>query len=291
MKLTAHKLIFYVRNMVALLVLFAAVQTSVAQKQLPASFCISTQEKALFDKINQLRTVNGKKPLKLSASLSYVAKVHVEDLLNNNPDTSVCNLSSWSNKGSWTPCCYNPYILKQECMWDKPKELTTYSSRGYEIAGYFEEEFTPDSVIDLWSKEQEVMDMLLSNNEFRNKEWVCIGVGMNKNYVSVWVGQRADSQLLPKVCENSSEEAIAATMQADTLGKAGYYLIFGSFDNIGDAREAIKKYRKDGFDNAGFLKYGEVTRIYLARFDDLKEAMQVKQKLPYAYREAWIYKE
>ncbi|HEY9116123.1 MAG TPA: SPOR domain-containing protein [Bacteroidales bacterium] len=282
---------FLMKSTAVLLIFLSLAQLTFAQKQLPANFCISTQEKALFDKINQLRKIYSKKPLKLSASLSYVAKVHVDDLLRNNPDTSVCNLSSWSNKGSWNACCYNPYVLNQDCMWDKPKELTPYPYRGYEIAGYFEEEFTVDSVLDLWSGEKEVIDMLIAEGEYSNKDWVCMGVGMNSNYVSVWFGQRADGAGVPKVCSDNAETSVAVIAPADTLSKAGYYLIFGSFNNINDAREALKKYRKDGFENGGFLKYGDVTRVYLNRFDDMKEAMLAKQKLPSAYREAWIYKE
>lgn len=275
----------------ALLAALLFFQNTFAQKQLPADFCISTQEKALFDKINELRTLYGKKPLKLSTSLSYVAKVHVEDLLNNNPDTSVCNLSSWSNMGSWTPCCYNPYVLHQDCMWDKPKELTAYPYRGYEIAGYFEESFTADSVLKLWTKEKEVVTVLIAEGEHSTKDWVCAGVGMNGNYVSVWFGQKADGAGAPQICAGKPELALIPEKNGDTLQREVYYLIIASFNNVNEAREAVKKYRKEGYENAGTLKSGEMTRVFLARFDDMKEAMQVKSKLPYAYREAWIYKE
>jgi hypothetical protein len=283
--------LFCLKRIIALLIFFAIAQLSYAQKQLPANFCISPQEKVLFDKLNQLRKVYGKKPLKLSASLSYVAKMHVDDLLKNNPDTSVCNLSSWSNKGSWKACCYNPYVLTQDCMWDKPKELTPYPYRGYEIAGYFEEEFNADSVIDLWSKEGEAVNILTSDGEYNNKDWVCMGVGMNHNYVSVWLGQRADEAGPPKICADNSIVEVAPVLASDTLKREAYYLIIASFKNLNEAREAVKKYRKEGFENAGTLKSGETTRVFLAQFNDMKEAMQVKSKLPYAYREAWIYKE
>lgn len=277
--------------MAVILIVLLIFQNAFAQKQLPENFCLSNQEKALFDKLNELRKAYGKKPLKLSASLSYVAKVHVEDLKSNNPDTSVCNLSSWSNKGSWTPCCYNPYVLKQECMWDKPKELTSYPYRGYEIAGFFEEKFTVDSVIDLWSKEGEVINMLTSEGEYSTKEWVCMGVGMNSNYVSVWFGQRADAAAIPNVCNDNSPVVLAPIVASDSLQRESYYLIIASFSNINDAREAVKKYRKEGFENAGTLKSGEITRVFLYIFNNMKEAMQAKSKLNYAYNEAWIYKE
>jgi hypothetical protein len=291
MKLSNKEVILSLKISIVFLLFFAAIQVTIAQKQLPASFCISPQEKALFDKINELRKEYGKKPLKLSASLSYVAKVHVEDLFANNPDTSVCNLSSWSNKGNWKACCYNPYVVDQDCMWDKPKELTTYTYRGYEIAGYFEEDFTVDSVMDLWSKEKEVINMLMSDGEYSSKDWVCMGAGINSNYVSVWFGQRADGAGVPQVCSDNSTAVLAPVAATDTLRREIYYLIIASFNDIADAREAVKKYRKEGFENAGTLKNGENTRVYLDMFNDMKEAMLVKSKLSPAYREAWIYKE
>lgn len=105
-----------------------------SQNTIPDGFCISPVEKQLFDKINTLLNEYGEKSLSLSASLSLVAKTHVDDLMKNRPDTSICNLSSWSDKGNWTSCCHNPYVPQQDCMWDKPKEITPYPYRGYELA-------------------------------------------------------------------------------------------------------------------------------------------------------------
>jgi len=282
---------FSFKILLILLVFLSSAQFLAAQKPLPDNFCISAQEKVLFDKINQLLQEYSMKPLKLSASLSYVAKIHVDDLLNNKPDTSVCNLSSWSDKGNWTACCYNPYVLNQDCMWDKPKELTNYPFRGYEVAGYFEETFTADSVIDLWSREKEVINMLTAEGAYSKKNWVCMGIGMNKNYVSVWFGQRADAAGVPEVCANNSDDLPFTLTASDSLKREVYYLIIASFNNSSDAREAAKKYRKEGYEDAGTLKNGESTRVFLAKFDDMKEAILVKSNLPSAYREAWIFKE
>ncbi len=102
-----------------------------AQKKIPSSFCLHPAEKRLADSINNIRLSQGKKALQLSVSLSFVARAHVADLLNNHPDTSICNLSSWSDKGPWKACCYNPYVVNHNGMWEKPKELTNYPYRGY----------------------------------------------------------------------------------------------------------------------------------------------------------------
>ncbi len=261
-----------------------------AQKKIPEDFCITAGEKQLFDAINTLLKDYDKKPLKLSASLSYVARLHVDDLLNNRPDTSICNLSSWSDKGPWTPCCYNKYVRDPDCMWKKPKELTTYPYRGYELAGYFQGEFTPDSVMELWSSQKEVLDMLLTRGNYSKKTWVVMGIGMNSRYVSVWFGQRPDKVKAPDVCDTS---AFVATPVAASDKKTGdiYYLIIASFKTDKDAREAVKRFKKNGFDNVGILKSNGNFRVYLNHFSNIKEAMFAKEKLPYSYRDAWILKE
>ena len=274
-----------------LFVIFPGSGAAYAQKKIPADFCISPEERTLFDAINTLLADYDKKPLKLSASLSYVARLHVDDLLKNRPDTSVCNLSSWSDKGTWTPCCYNKYVRDPDCMWKKPKELTTYPYRGYELAGYFEDEFTPDSVIALWASQKEVLDMLLTNGNYSKKTWVVMGIGMNSHYVSVWFGQRPDKVKKPAVCDTSSVAPLPPEEKTVDKTPAGYYLIIASFKTIKDAREALKRFKKNGFENVGILKSNDNFRVYLDRFNDIKEAMFAKEKLPYKYRDAWILKE
>ena len=266
-----------------------------AQNKLPDDFCLSLDEKNLYNAINTLLTEYDQKTVKLSASLSYVAKIHVNDLLVNKPDTSVCNLSSWSDKGEWTPCCHNPYVPQQDCMWDKPKELTSYPYRGYELVAYFEDDFNVDSVINLWSSTKAVLDMLLARGNFSAKKWVCMGVGINERYVSVWFGQRPDKVSVPDVCIDDLEKALAGATTAvagDTgIAQITYYIVVGSYTETKDAREMVKRLKKSGYENAGTLLNKEMTRVYLNKFNNLKEAMYVKQQLPYNYREAWIYKE
>ncbi len=117
-----------------------------------------------------------------------------------------------------------------------------------------------------------------------------------KHYVSVWFGQRADKIKVPLVCSDDLEEAMlggtAAISTADATNSAvTYYIVFGSFEEPKDAKEVLKRYKKAGFENAGTIKSGEMTRVYLNKFNNLKEAMHAKQQLPYTYREAWVYKE
>ncbi|MCF6170388.1 MAG: SPOR domain-containing protein [Bacteroidales bacterium] len=262
-----------------------------AQKNIPDDFCISHQEQQLFERLNILLEAYGKKPLQASPSLYYVAKLHVGDLAQNHPDTSVCNLSSWSGNGDWTACCYTPYLPNQDCMWDKPKELTRYPYRGYELVSYFEDEFNVDSVISLWGNSRQVLDMLLTDGNFAKKKWVCMGVGMNSNYVSVWFGQREDraKKLVP--CDTSDFQAAVPTSTSQSGEVPVYYLIVGSLTEMRDAKEYLKRLKKNGFEQAGILSGNQNHRIYISRYNNLKEAMFAKKQLPFSYRGAWVLKQ
>jgi len=271
--------------------IFVINNSGISQNKIPKNFCINKNDKELFNLINQLRLDYGKSTLQLSSSLSYVAKFHVNDLQINRPDTSICNLSSWSNKGDWTPCCYTKYLHNPDCMWDKPKELTPYPYRGYELVIFIQDDFNTDTIINLWSNSKEVLDMVLTRGNYKSKKWICAGIATSENYVSLWFGQRKDKQKKPEVCNiqeqnNDSTSTITATTKLNT-----YYLIFGSFDNIHDAKEASKETKAAGFTNSSILVKNNKYRIYLNKYSSMKEAMFAKQQLSYSYREAWIFKD
>jgi hypothetical protein len=176
-------------------------------------------------------------------------------------------------------------------MWDKPKELTPFTYRGYELAGYFEDDFTVDSIINLWSSTKAVLDMILTEGNYSKKKWICMGLGFNDHYISIWFAQRADRMGEPEICTTNDTSVMAVAVNDTTLKEVTYYVVFGSFSTIKDAREAVKRYAKNGFENAGTLKADGTFRVYLNKFSSLKEAMFAKQQLPYTYREAWVYKE
>jgi len=279
-------------SLLLILLLFLLAQKSVfAQNERDfKNFCISPKEKAFADWINYLRKEYGKEKLPLSLSLSYVARTHITDLEQNHPDTSICNLSSWSNKGNWKPCCYNPYVVRRNCMWDKPKELTNYVYRGYELVAFFQDILKQDSLIALWGNSQDVLDMILTRAEWGKKSWRTMGVAINDHYVSVWFGQRADKAGQPKICKSTSSELANIPRNKLINRNATYYLIFGSYNRLKVAKEAVKRLNKNGFDDAGILKKNKYIRTYLNKFQSLKEALAAKQNLPYIYREAWILK-
>lgn len=253
--------------------------------------CLNTNEQKLAKLINDFRKANKKSSLPLSKALTIVAKTHVSDLQDNNPDTSICLTASWSNKGSWTACCYNKYLLNETCMWDKPKELTKYPFRGYELS-YFEEGIIQvDSLFSIWMSSEETKNMLLTNGNFSTKKWETMGLAIGENYASVWFGQRADAAGSPPGCESLTASSKKPDDKTSSTKLQKYYLIYGSFTLETDAREAVKRFNNTGFKSAEILSNGDRYRVSLSSFDNLKDAMAAKEKLSASYKDAWILKE
>lgn len=261
-----------------------------SQKAGHDTICVSNDEQHLAEMINNLRKQNKLPEIPLSNSLCFVAKSHVRDLQINRPDTSICNTGSWSDKGKWTPCCYNKYVLKTDCMMDKPKELTPYKFRGYEIS-YFEEGIVhADSLFDLWSGTPEVADMLLARGIHSDKKWQAMGISIGDNYVCLWLGQRPDPLGKPGLCSKDAPAASVADNGKKDEKSGKYYLIYGSFSMQKEADEEVKKHQANGFKNAQILKKGEKIRVALGVYNSIKEAMAAKEKYKEQYKDAWILK-
>ncbi len=260
-----------------------------AQKQGADTVCLSADEQKFLEMINQFRVKNKLPEIELSKSLTYVAQLHISDLQNNHPDTSICNTSSWSDKGKWTPCCYNKYVLKTECMWDKPKELTAYKFRGYEISYYEEGIIQADSLFALWKRNQEVSDMLLAKGVHTDKKWAAVGLALGDNYASLWLGQRPDPQGKPTLCRNERPEE-NYTKASNKAKQGRYYLIYGSFSMLKDAEDEVNKFKKAGFTNAQIVKNGDRIRVALGAYNSIREAMAAKEKHKDKYKDAWILK-
>jgi hypothetical protein len=259
-----------------------------AQAKADLDMCANKDEIRLAELINVYRTQNKLAVIPLSKSLFVVAKTHVNDLQSNRPDTSICNTASWSNKGDWSSCCFNKYVLKTDCMWDKPKELTPYKFKGYEISYYEEGIVNADSLFRIWIETPEVSDMLLCKGLHSDKKWLAIGAGISDNYACIWLGQRADPQGKPNTCKNESKPALVEGRTDSKTGK--YYLIYGSFSRISDAEEEVKKYKITGLKNAQVIQNGNKVRVALGVYDSIKEAMAAKEKYKEKYKDAWILK-
>lgn len=174
-------------------------------------------------------------------------------------------------------------------MWDKPKELTSYNFRGYELVFSEEGIVDADSVFNLIKTTAEAAEMILTKGQHNDKNWLAMGVGISENYVSIWFGQRADNSPKPTACnpKTSSED----TEQTVAGKNAKYYLIYGSFPNRADAEEAVKRYRKNGLAKCSVIAADGNFRVAIDQFSKLSEAKAAKERYQENYPEAWIYKQ
>jgi hypothetical protein len=155
-------------------------------------------EQTLTGLINEYRMQNGLAAIRTSPALTKVAQLHVQDLVENQPDRGVdqrgvpCNGHSWSNKGNWSPVCYTGDHLYAQSMWSKPREIANYPGSGFEIAyGSSDGQPQPEAALSGWKSSPAHNDVILERGIWANKNWPAFGVGMYKGYAVVWFGDVA----------------------------------------------------------------------------------------------------
>lgn len=164
----------------------------VAVPFLASAQTLTAEETALYTLIMSYRKEKGLPAIPLSKSLTLVAQTHVKDLETNRPVTGSCNLHSWSDKGTWTPCCYTPDHTKAQCMWSKPAELTSYKGNGFEIS-YGGSNFTATAqgALNSW-KTSSGHNAVIINAGMWSTPWNAIGIGIYGGYAVVWFGNEED---------------------------------------------------------------------------------------------------
>lgn len=258
--------------------------------------CITKKEYRLYTLINAFRVENELSEIPLSGSLSVLAKLHINDLITNHPDTSICNLHSWSDKGSWKACCYNKYIFQPSCMYNKAKELTKYKAKAYEMVFWESSDANPDSVIQSWINTFASADMILSRDKWENFKWKSIGIAVKGEYAIVWFGEIKDMEEEPELCDKKILISDTIKIQKEESNKlitkktGKYYIIFGSVDNKKDAVKKLEQCRKENFHNAVIMVKDNKFRICLSGHETLKEARTTREKLNEIYKDAWILK-
>jgi hypothetical protein len=180
-------------------------QDEIAEKILPG-ICLTQTETELYKLINEYRTRKGLPAIKLSVALSIVARTHAEDQTENFKGGKRCNMHSWSDKGSWSSCCYTADHKKAKCMWDKPRELTYYTADGFEIS-YFStypfptaEDHAKD-ILEGWKKSTSHNDIIINKSIWKDMKWQAIGIGIYGDYADVWFGVEEDNAGEPGFCE------------------------------------------------------------------------------------------
>lgn len=167
--------------------------------------CLTNIEVRLANAVNRYRASRNLKSIPLSASLTRVAQLHVHDLANNYQPGKSCNLHSWSQSPKWSSCCYTPNHAQASCMWDKPKELTSYKSEGYEIAYYCsynyssDDEFIDDAMKG-WKSSPGHNALIINEGDWKTAEWKAMGVGIYKGFAVIWFGEETDNVGKPGIC-------------------------------------------------------------------------------------------
>jgi len=155
---------------------------------------LTDEETKLYNLIMEYRKANGLPNIPISPSLTIVAQTHVKDLQNNHPENEPCNMHSWSAKGNWTPCCYTPDHAQAQCMWDKPRELTSYKGNGFEIAHWSSDNATAEGALDSWKNSSGHNAVILNQGIWNSSTWNAIGIGIYENYAVVWFGEEKDQE-------------------------------------------------------------------------------------------------
>jgi hypothetical protein len=262
--------------------------------------CISSDEFVLANMINDYRRQNNLTAIPLSKSMFYVAHSHVLDLNRHNGGSSECGLHSWSESGNWTPCCYAKEAGRTNCMNDKPKELTGYKGKGYEIIYWGSEKVVPADVIDFWKSTGVSNDMLLNQGKWKSKIWKSIGVGLVDGYASVWFGDGADQQHGIRICQNDSVTDSTATSQmagansslqtqAPPAKSDHFFLIAGSYKTIQEAEQKLASLRKQGYSRASIIEKDNNFRVAILSYSSRTEAQKVLNKLFSRFKGIWIF--
>lgn len=200
-----HKYILYFLLLIFSLSAFA--QGPPANVSFPAkcdTLRLTLAEEELGQMINSYRQSKNLPSIPFSASLSLVARTHAIDLSENYKPGGRCNLHTWSKSRYWSSCCYTPDHRKAECMWDKPRELTSYKGDGFEIAYYTSDETTAGKLLAQmalkgWKTSRGHNDIIINQGKWHDVDWKAMGIGVYKGYAVIWFGELTDEAGEPRL--------------------------------------------------------------------------------------------
>ena len=145
----------------------------------------------MINEMNAYRASKGLAPVVASSSLCIVSELHIADLATNKPHgVSGCNLHSWSNKGSWSHCCYTSDHNQASCMWKKPLELSSYPGYGYEIAAAGIN--SPSGAVGLWKTSKGHDAVMINEGIWKSIGWNAVGAAIGKGFAVIWFGEQVD---------------------------------------------------------------------------------------------------
>jgi hypothetical protein len=283
------------------------------QGKIPVNFCISPVEIELYNMINEYRKLYNLPPIPLSRSLSYVAKTHARDLFFNRPDQGACNFHSWSDKGKWKPFCYPRDEKKNFSVWDKPKEITPYKSKAYEIVYWENNPVTIDSILPFWKSIDYFNSFLIYTGKWQGKKWLAIGVAVYENYASVWFGEIPDTEGEPWICGREPEKKImpvepktdsiplsvktdenrqkTAVRDSTTEVPGIYYIIVSSQQPKVKSNQLASDLLAKGYKDAKVMVKNNKVRVSILEVSDKSAADSALREIKKIYKDAWIYKQ
>lgn len=279
--------------------------------EVPENFCLSSDEWKLFLMINEYRKQYDLPPIPLSRSLCYVANTHVKDLFFHHPDIEPCNFHSWSDKGPWKPFCYPGDEDKKNSVWDKPKELSGYSGKGFEIVYWENSDVVIDSVINFWRSFDYFNSFLMNTGKWKERKWNAIGIGICQNYAAAWFGEERDTTRIPYICgqkppdklpDTNSIKAQSPTSSvppeettkslASVISTADhYYIIVKSLLPMKEAEKVVEQLKSKEYYQARIIQNGGKIRVSLYDTRDRDEALRLLKEAKKIYKDAWLYKQ
>jgi cell division septation protein DedD len=298
-------------------------QKQPVQQQLtvPASYSIPDLEVKLYNMVNEYRASFNLPPIPLSRSLSFVAYTHVKDLYHNHPDQAPCNFHSWSNRGNWKPFCYPGDEKKNNSVWDKPRELTGYKGKGFEIIYWENNPVNIDSIIPFWSSIDYFNSFLLNTGKWQDKKWMAIGIGIYENYASAWFGEVPDMEekpsAVPPAAETAAKVAVpakpipeskepvtdvtpnpdlpsspapAAKLDSHSAKSGTYYIIVSSQQPMAKSGKLVEELKAKGYADAKVLAKDNKVRVSIAELPDKAKADSALREVKKLYKDAWILK-
>jgi len=276
----------------------------------PVGFCISQQEMKLHKMINDYRKRYDIPPVPLSKSLCYVAATHLKDLFFHHPDQEPCNSHSWSDKGFWKPFCYPGDENKKNSVWDKPREMTKYPGKGYEIIYWENTQVLMDSVLVLWKSVDYFKSFLLNTGKWQGRKWNAIGIAIFENYACAWFGEVADPEGIPAVCGAEPDKPTADTARSKKMAKTDqdrpeqpkliieptqnpigkYYIIVRTNILPDAANKLITSLKEKGYQDAKVMIKDHKIRISVFESFNKAEVMQKLKVIRKSFPDAWLLK-
>jgi hypothetical protein len=297
-------------------------------KQVPASFCISSMEYKLYNMINDYRQRYDLPPIPLSKSLCFVASTHVKDLFYHHPDQESCNAHSWSGQGNWKPFCYPRDENKKNSVWDKPKELTSYRSKGYEIVYWENSAVVIDSIITFWKSMDYFNSFLMNTGKWQGKKWNAIGIGIHENYACAWFGELPDSEAEPYVCGDQPQRTVSqlkdkpppakkdeiekkdvkikppaepkkkekrvepkVNSETKVPGTEYYYIIVKGIAPEKELQRVLKDLQSKGYSTSRLLEKNGKQRVSIMEFQEKSKADSALRQIKKTWLDAWILKQ